>query len=48
MGGRWDANDDCCEPKCTEETPCAEGEGNCFGNETCHEVRFMFKTAFIQ
>ena len=34
-GGLWDAEDDCCEPPCTPEHPCAEGEGHCEIDADC-------------
>ncbi|XP_023321785.1 latent-transforming growth factor beta-binding protein 2 [Eurytemora carolleeae] len=34
-GGLWDAEDDCCEPPCTPDHPCAEGEGHCEFDADC-------------
>ncbi|XP_023348690.1 latent-transforming growth factor beta-binding protein 1-like [Eurytemora carolleeae] len=34
-GGLWDAEDDCCEPPCTPDHPCAEGEGHCEIDADC-------------
>ena len=34
-GGLWDAEDDCCEPPCTPDHPCAEGEGHCEVDADC-------------
>ena len=34
-GGLWDAEDDCCERRCTPQHPCKEGEGQCLTNADC-------------
>lgn len=34
-GGRWDAEDDCCERRCTPDHPCNEGEGHCESDSDC-------------
>ena len=34
-GGLWDAEDDCCEPPCTPDHPCAEEEGHCEVDADC-------------
>ena len=34
-GGRWDAEDDCCERRCTPDHPCREGEGHCESDNDC-------------
>ena len=34
-GGRWDAEDDCCERRCTPDHPCREGEGHCDADADC-------------
>ena len=35
VGGRWDAEDDCCERRCTQDPPCREGEGHCEQDSDC-------------
>ena len=32
-GGRWDAEDDCCERRCTSGHPCREGEGSLYDHQ---------------
>ena len=34
-GGLWDADDDCCERKCTPQHPCKVGEGQCLTDADC-------------
>ena len=28
-GGLWDVEDDCCQPRCSNQRPCGQGEGPC-------------------
>ena len=37
-GGYWDAEDNCCEPKCSVDNPCSIGEGHCTANNQCEKV----------
>ena len=34
-GGLWDAEDDCCERKCTPQHPCKVGDGQCLTDSDC-------------
>jgi hypothetical protein len=34
-GGQWDAEDDCCERKCTPQHPCNIGGGQCLTDADC-------------
>ncbi|XP_023343984.1 fibrillin-2 [Eurytemora carolleeae] len=40
-GGLWDAEDDCCEPPCTPNHPCAEGEGYCEADADCQNPGWL-------
>ena len=35
VGDYWDDEDDCCEPACTPDRPCGEGEGTCTDHSDC-------------
>ena len=43
-GGYWDDEDDCCEPTCTPDRPCGEGEGPCIDHSDCNakQVEIFF------
>ena len=41
QGGLWDAEDDCCEPRCLASHPCQEGEGACTEDSGCADSHFF-------
>ena len=41
QGGLWDAEDDCCEPRCLASHPCQEGEGACTEDSGCVNNHFF-------
>ena len=40
-GGMWDAEDDCCERRCTSEHPCKEGGGHCVYDSDCENSGWL-------
>ena len=37
----WDADDDCCERRCTTDHPCKEGDGHCESDSECQNPGWL-------